>query len=278
MSMKKVSSFSTKILIDIDEYQKLISLRDHLNKQEDKINARLEKEATTNLGESSKTLQDKFIPEPVGEAAGEQSGSGNTSSKSSISDALIKSVTDLVTKQLQSQFQLIPLPHNSQEGSGANDLISQFPEPIDENVDKPIELMPTTSIVHKSDLSNHFEDESLLKLIPNKFKERAKSLLIQLQKHPSDITWTSNGTIFLGQNSLPNSNIFDLFPKLFKPLPHPEKTIYLLEIATTIATLGLGKYINQKLISGLTRKVPLKNSEQLKTKINSTKHWYYLGP
>jgi len=274
MSMRKVSSFSTKILIDIDEYQKLISLRDHLNKQEDKINARLEKEAIPNSAESSKTLQEKYVPEQ----SVEQSGSGSTSHHSPISDNLIKSVTELVTKQLQSQFQLIPLQHNSQEGSGANDLISQFPEPIDDNVDKPVDVIPTTSTVHKSDLSGHFEDENLMKLVPNKFKEKAKSLLIQLQKHPSDITWTSNGTIFLGQNSLPNSNIFYLFPKLFKPVTDPEKTIYLSAIATTIATLGLGKYINQKLISGLTRRAPLSNSEQLKTKIQSTKHWYYLGP
>lgn len=191
---------------------------------------------------------------------------------------LIKQVTEIVTKQLQSQFQLVPIEQNSQEGTGATDLISQFPEPIEDDTVKPLDVEPTTSIVHKSNLSNEFEDEKLIKLVPTHLQEKAKLLLVQIQKHPSDITWTSNGTVFLGQQSLPESNIFDLFPKLLKSVPHPEKINYLLQIATTLATLGLGKYINRKLLSGLTRPGPLFNQPELQTKIQRTKHWYYLGP
>jgi len=42
MSGHRASAKKPKILIDLDEYYKLLTVRDHVAKQEDKINARCE--------------------------------------------------------------------------------------------------------------------------------------------------------------------------------------------------------------------------------------------
>lgn len=285
MSTKKSGTFSAKILIDLDEYFKLLTIQDRVSKQEDKINARLEKEATNSIPVPASTSS---IPVPASTSSNSssdevkplfQSGSGSSLPETlPFSKDVLKTLTELISNQLKSQYQLIPISNqNSQEGAGATDLISQFPEPISEDTVKPIDVQPTSSIVHKSDLSDNFDDQNLIQLVSPPFKEKAKKLLDELQKHSSDLTWTSKGTIFIDQTSLPESNIFELFPKLFQTVAQPGKFMYLLDVATKIASIGLGKYINRRLISGLSSQKPILNREEIKRNIGSVKHWYFLG-
>lgn len=267
MSHKKAPLY-TKILIDIDEYYKLLELQERVNKQEEQINARLEKD-----NQSSTTSFSNNAPEQTIDNAAEQSGSGLQNFP--LSEDIVKHISNLVTEQLSSKFQLKPIQF--QEGAGASDLFPELPEPIiNYNVN---ESAPNSlSMVHKSIPHDEFDNAKLINLIPKKLKERATKLLEELVNHSSDITWTSDGVIYLNQNSLPDSNIYEIFPKLFNTTSNPEKIMYLQEVATKIASLGLGHYISKKLTYGLIRKRKITNESEIMSKIKTAKNWWYLGP
>jgi hypothetical protein len=246
----------TKILLDVDDYVKLLNIQDNINDQEEKINNRLK--------------IDEKAPEPNHEKEDIQSGSGGVSRK------FLVDLTELVAKQLEKKFKF---PENVQQGNGSNDLITEIPEEISPGTEEPLDSdsLPVSSTVHKSVLHDSFDDEKLLKDVPKPFQHKAQKLLEQLKKHPGEITWQSNGTIFLNQSSLFDSNIFILFPKLFKKVPHPENIPHLLELATTIASLGFGSLIHRSLISGLTRRNVISNEAELRERIKRSKIWYFLG-
>jgi hypothetical protein len=269
---RKEAPVTSKIIIDLSEYLSLLSLQDKVNRQQALITARLASETKPVL--SSEPRQDS---EELS-----QSGKGAT-----VSEETIKDISQLVLQQLKSQFNFIPLHQKGspsdagpsvQSGSGTSDLVEKFAEEDSTlSPEKAIDILPQASIVQKSQLSDNFDDENLLKVVPSIFQEKAKKLLVELKKHPSDFTYTSKGTIFLNETSLSDSNIYDLFPKLFKTVAHPEKIPHLLELVTVIATLGLASYINGKLLMGLVRKKTILNHSELKERINSGKLWYYLG-
>ena len=53
-------------------------------------------------------------------------------------------------------------------------------------------------------------------MVPQKYRRQATTLLQQFDSRGNELTWNSNGTVFIDQTSIPESNIFDLFPHLFK--------------------------------------------------------------
>lgn len=263
----------TKILIDLEEYIKLLHIQERVNKQEDLINARLQKDVSGPSTSKETTLQSETSTEKNDNINNSQSGYGSNS----INDELIKHITSLVTQQIQSQFQLTPQITNTQEGAGANDLISELPEPIIEKELTP-ELHPPSVVIHKSQLNDDFDNDRLITSVPKMFQERAKILVKELLPHSSDLTWDSSGTIFLDQESLPSSNIFKIFPYLFKRVQIPQNYPNLLELATKIASLGFGHLINKRLTLGLVRKKTIEDQEKIYQQIKTAKHWWYLGP
>lgn len=280
MSNKR-NLLSTKILIDLEEYIKLLNIQERVNKQEELINARLQKETVTH--------QQSKLPEEPSEhtvATNSESTVDNTqtgSGSNAINEELVKQITNLVTQQIISQFQLTPSTSNtpvvnSQEGTGAQDLITEFPEEIPPKDPFSPENEPVPSVVHKSQMNDEFDNERLVNSVPNEFKTRARNLLTSLLKYSSDITFKADGTIFIDQTSLPSSNIFEIFPFLFKPLKLPDSKPYLLQLATKISTLGLGHLINKRLTRGLNRKGVIPDQDKLHMQIKTSKHWWYLGP
>jgi hypothetical protein len=274
------------ILIELDEYLKLLNIQQKVKEQERKINLRLANETEAKKSTEIDSLNDttdESQTSQTGESQTSQTGSGSTSQTGesqtsqtgSGSGPDINLLSELVAKQLEKKFQFVPL-ENVQQGSGSSDLITEFPQQIASDK-KLIDTLPSSSTVQKSTLKDSFDDQRLIKLVPKSSQNKAEKLLDQLQKHPSDITWQSDGTIFLNQSSLFGSNIFDLFPKLFKKNSHPENIPNLLQVASSIATLGLGHLINGFLTRGLTRKVPILNHSELKLKIEHSKNWYFLG-
>lgn len=62
-----------------------------------------------------------------------------------------------------------------------------------------------------------FSDEKqLLILIPKGQKKKAKQLLMEFEKRPNELTWSSDGIIYVDQVAIPGSNMFTFFPILFK--------------------------------------------------------------
>jgi hypothetical protein len=143
--------------------------------------------------------------------------------------------------------------------------------------DLDISTEPVDAVVHKSVLNDRFDDERLLQQVPSIARLKAEKLINELKEFPNDLNWNTEGTVFLDKISLPNSDIFTLFPKLFKRIGHPHKTLYLFEIASKIATLGFGNLINTQYTIGLSRRKPVLNHVELRNKIDTRKNWWYLG-
>ena len=59
-------------------------------------------------------------------------------------------------------------------------------------------------------------ENRLLLFIPKGEKKRAKQLLSEFDQRPNELTWNSEGIIFVDQVSIPLSNIYTFFPLLFK--------------------------------------------------------------
>ena len=270
MSNKKPFVY-TKILIDLEDYIKLLHIQERVNKQEDVINARLQKDITSQ-STSKDNLPETEVPENNDNPKSSQSGYG----ANAINNELIKHITNLVTQQIQSQYKLVPQSSNTQEGAGANDLIAELPSPIVET--ETPEFQPPSIIIHKSQLNDNFDDNRLVNSVPPMFRERAKKFIKEILPYSSDVTWDSSGTIFLDQNSLPSSNIFKIFPYLFKRVKAAQSYPHLIELATKIASLGLGHLINKRLTLGLNRKKAVENQDFLHKQIKTAKHWWYLGP
>jgi hypothetical protein len=281
--LNKRNLFSTKILIDLEEYLKLLNIQERVNKQEELINARLQKETASNqhskLAENQAANEDSVSANSETTVDNSQSGSGCNA----INQDLLKEITSLVTQQIISKYQLTPCLSNSnvinnQEGAGSQDLITEFPEEIPPKDLLSSENEPVSSVIHKSQMNDEFDNERLINSVPDIFKSRAKTLLNSLQQFSSDLTFKDDGTIFIDQTSLPLSNIFKIFPFLFKPVKSVETIPFLFEVATKIASLGLGHLINKRLTQGLLRKNTILDQEKLHMQIKSSKHWWYLGP
>jgi hypothetical protein len=278
MSNKR-NLLSTKILIDLEEYLKLLNIQERVNRQEELINARLQKETESNQHSKLTETENSVPANSEITVDNNQSGSGSNA----INQDLVKQITSLVTQQIISQYQLIPCLSNSnvvnnQEGAGSQDLITEFPAEIPPKDLFGLENEPVTSVIHKSQMNDEFDNERLINSVPDMFKNRAKTLLNSLLQFSNDLTFKADGTIFIDQTSLPLSNIFKIFPFLFKPVKSAESVPFLLQVATKIASLGLGHLIRKKLTQGLIRKKVILDQDKLYMQIKSSKHWWYLGP
>jgi hypothetical protein len=171
----------------------------------------------------------------------------------------------------------------TQSGAGADDLLESDPSDQAEILrpeaeaqtfehNKPVENVN----IEKSFMSTGY-DKDLLKNIPESHLTRAEKLLSELKNHPSDLTWDNAGVVYVNQQSLPQSDIKYLFPRLFRKVAHPDKIIHLHEIANKIASLGLGSLINRKLTGGTSRIKPMTNHDEMAHKIKQYEHWWYLG-
>lgn len=270
-----------KILIDFDEYLKLMTLKEVVKKQEEELKKHYETKSIPSYHHStSQIVKSKSVenqdskPEVKDE---NKIGAGATALTSSFDRGeLIKQITAEVTKTIENYYNLKPVTSAvQQEGTGADDLLLSEPIPIsnDNPVFKPVENVD----IHKSILNDTFDVKKLLDTVPAESLEKAQILIKKLEDFPNDITWDSSGNIYIDQKSLPESNIFDLFPKLFRKTRNANKIINLKEVASKIASLGFGYLLNARLTSGLNRKKPLPNHDEMFSKTNSNPNWWYIG-
>jgi hypothetical protein len=271
-----------KILIDLDEYLKLLTLKEVVKKQEEEIKKHY---ATSSLNQKALTFDHKEKLPSVSNAENltatkdeKKIGAGVTPPSFNKAD-LIREITAEVTKTIEHYYNLKPVNSAvAQEGSGADDLIDSDPVPITNTVPIPL-FQPVEHVeIKKSRLNDDFDIKKLLDIIPAENLEKAETLIKKLENFPNEITWDSAGTIFIDQKSLPESNIYDIFPKLFRKVANINKILHLKEVASKIASLGFGYLINSRLTSGLNRKKPLANFDELHTKTKTNLNWWYLGP
>jgi hypothetical protein len=114
--------------------------------------------------------------------------------------------------------------------------------------------------------------KQLLLHVPKNKKKTANHLLEHIEQRPSELTFDSKGVMLIDGVGIPGSNIFLLFPLLFKK--EKPSLIGLEELINKLTEMKLNSYI-------------LENSPRKKAKIETktggsneidNKHWYYLGP
>ena len=118
--------------------------------------------------------------------------------------------------------------------------------------------------------NDKFDQKRLLKFVPSNFKEKARQLLEKIEQNPEQLNFSSDGIIYINKTSIPNSDVFHLFPYLFKA--RRPKSLD-----------GFEDFLNQIHEMGLTHliKSPISKSTITKTQeavMSSGPNWWYLGP
>jgi hypothetical protein len=112
------------------------------------------------------------------------------------------------------------------------------------------------------------DEERLLKLVPPRYRRQAQILINQFNIRGNELTWNSDGIIFIDQISLPNSNIYVLFPYLFK-MKHPKDLNGFDDFTKKISEMGLDHLIVKRFKSVPEQRV--KNISK-----NTSVNWWFL--
>lgn len=118
--------------------------------------------------------------------------------------------------------------------------------------------------------SDRFDQKRLLKFVPTHFKEKARQLLEKIDESPEQLNFSTDGVIYINKTSIPNSDVFHLFPYLFKTR-HPKNLEGFEDFLRQIDEMGLTHLI----------KSPVHKSTVTKTQeaaMSSGLNWWYLGP
>lgn len=175
-----------------------------------------------------------------------------------------KKLREKVPEETDSSEKTITSKINALQGSGEDGTeqsITTVLPPTLLSIDENQPVLPQPDVVYvKSDASNEFEDARLLKTVPKSHFKKAQNLLSVLNERSSELTWNSDGIIFIDQIPLPGSNIFNIFRYLFvrqKPLD----SLGFIELHDKIQSMGLSSLINirhrikeGKVIKKVTRK------------------------
>jgi hypothetical protein len=84
-----------------------------------------------------------------------------------------------------------------------------------------------------------------LKTIPFRHRRQASTLIKQFENRGNELTWNSDGVVFIDQVSIPDSDIFTLFPYLFKH-KHPKTLIGFEDFVAKLQVMGLSHLIVAK--------------------------------
>ena len=137
----------------------------------------------------------------------------------------------------------------------------------------------------KNDLNSSFDEQELLKCIPPYSRRLAQVLLEQINLRANELTWMPDGTILIDEVSIPKSNIFILFPLLFKASKSSSKPPGYVELIEKINQMGLDHLIKTKLSKAQKRSnnellagnaQGSNNSDEQSTSSKKEK-WWYLG-
>ena len=119
----------------------------------------------------------------------------------------------------------------------------------------------------QNDDNDSFDEQRLLKCVPTKYKKQAAVLLQQFTDRGTELTWNSDGIIFVDQTSIPQSDIFILFPYLFKH-KHPKTLLGFQDFVDKIDEMGLSHLI--------VKQTKSKKSKQPNLEDSLPPNWWFL--
>jgi hypothetical protein len=210
----------------------------------------LDKQGAGNRGEGDSTETESI--DSSSERESEQEGFGKLKKRRRRDSDFVNKIANIVVAKIS--------------GKGVEPNSDLSPNaPIIES--KQLNLLPYDNIVSKNDESDDFDEKRLLGLISNNHKKKAKELLNKFNENGHLITFNSSGVLFVNGLSIPNSNIFEIFPMLFKVVK--SKNIPgLKEILNQIDEMKLSYLIAKK-----TKNPTAPKNEQIKISDN----FWYLG-
>jgi hypothetical protein len=125
------------------------------------------------------------------------------------------------------------------------------------------------SEVKKDDENDRMLESTLLKLIPKSKRSNGEKLLQKISENSNQFSYNYSGTIFINGESIPLSNIFQIFPLLFQTYKKNSKIPGYLESTQQLTEMGLGHLLASPRI---------KNEQKHQTFDKVKMPWYYLGP
>ena len=197
-----------------------------------------------------------------------QEGFGNDPTKLINNSEFINQIATALSKKLGSNPGSRPITENWTFYEKAQPTTSSGVVPADTS--PPINF---DNKICENDLNDSFDENQLLKFVPKRFKEKAKILLHVFDERPNEITWDHAGVIYIDQNSIPNSNIFTIFPYLFRR--KVSKDIYTLgfeDFLKKIVDMNLGHLLNCNISS-----IHKTNSVKVESTETKTSKWWKLN-
>ena len=129
------------------------------------------------------------------------------------------------------------------------------------------------SVIKQNDLADQFDSKRLLSHIPKRFKHQAEVLVKAFDERAEEFTFDTNGTIFIDATSLPGSNIFLIFPALFKATKGRAKLPGFEEAVQKLTDMGLAHLIVRHNFQPRVKK-PNISQEPPSTTL---KNWWFLN-
>jgi hypothetical protein len=120
-------------------------------------------------------------------------------------------------------------------------------------------------------------------MVPSNYRRQAQSLLKEFNRRGNELTWNSDGIIFIDEVSIPNSDIYVLFPNLFKK-NHPKNLPGFQDFVQKLNDMGLDHLISQGASS--PKKVAKNQKSEVHKRLttssetpssSSSVNWWYLG-
>ena len=179
---------------------------------------------------------------------------------------LINTIADVVTKRLTSEA-----PHFSPINRYWKNYERAEPTVVSDGVVNTTPPIRFSAPIFQNDLNDSFDEHALLKKVPKRFKKNAAKLLRTFDEQPNEVTWDSSGNIYINEQSIPNANIFDVFPSLFRK--KRSKTINgSRDLIQKLESMGLSHLIMCEPKSSIV------SSNQTSSSASSSRNWWYLGP
>ena len=127
--------------------------------------------------------------------------------------------------------------------------------------------------IYENNLNDSYDEHALLKRVPKQYKKSGAKLLKIFDQRPNEVTWDSAGHIYVDEQVLPNANIFDVFPSLFKKNAS-KKILGLEDFLQKLEAMGLSDLIQCRSKIKVSKRLnPLSQSTT-----SSSSNWWYLGP
>lgn len=178
-----------------------------------------------------------------------------------------------VAKQMFGKGEELKAEEQTGCGDNEDDVTPEVPINFNQNMQK---LIAPGDVQTFNENRPFFHKSDLLKRIPKRFHSKASQLLDYIAQNPLSIHWTENGVISVTGDQIPNSNIYVVFPELYKF--HPNLKIPgLTNVLQYLCSYGLGHLIRKTKYWFLVRHSKSRKLNQIGKGLPKDIPWYYLG-